>query len=215
MKSKKSLWMSFVFLAAVVLWTVLVSFVDVKAIGPMESYVGFATLNGFFHNVTGVHMWMYVLTDWLSIIPLMIIGGFAMLGVGQLIKRKSLIKVDGSILALGGFYGVVMAAFLLFETLVINYRPVLIEGVLEASYPSSTTMLVMCVIPTAVMQLNARIKPLIWRRIVGTIMYAYMAFMVIFRLISGVHWFTDIVGGALLSAALVLAYSFVVSINEK
>lgn len=117
--------------------------------------------------------------------------------------------MDRSILILGGFYLVVMAAFLFFEKFVVNYRPVLIEGALEASYPSSTTMLVLCVMPTAIMQLNARIRNKAVRRCAIFSLIAFMSFMVIARLVSGVHWFTDIVGGALLSAGLVMMYASV------
>ena len=194
------------FLTAFVLWTAAVRTVDVKAIGPQGSMVGFAAVNRYVHSLTGVHMSLYTLTDWLSLIPLGFVMGFALLGLGQWIKRKRLLKVDRSILILGGFYLVVMAAFLFFEKFVVNYRPVLIDGQLEASYPSSTTMLVMCVMPTAMMQLNARLRNQALRRCVTFLMAAFMVFMVIGRLVSGVHWLTDIVGGALLSAGLVMMY---------
>ena len=193
-------------LAAFLLWTVAIQFVDVEAIGPQESSVGFATINRFIHNLTGVHMSLYTITDWLGLVPLMFVMGFGILGLIQWIKRKHLLKVDYSILVLGGFYIVVMAVYVLFEMLVVNYRPVLIDGILEASYPSSTTMLVMCVMPTAIMQFNARIKSTVLKHFVASAIIAFIVFMVIGRLISGVHWFTDIVGGALLSAGLVLMY---------
>ena len=147
--------------------------------------------------------------------PLVFVIGFALLGLIQWIKRKHLLKVDYSILALGGFYIVVMAAFNLFEVFVINYRPVLIDGYLEASYPSSTTMLVMCVMPTAIMQFNARIKNDVLRRCVASAITAFIVFMVIGRLISGVHWITDIIGGALLSTGLVLMYRAIISWEVK
>ena len=130
------------FLVAFVLWTVLVRIVDVKVIGPNGSKVGFATINGFFHKLTGVHLWLYVITDWLGLVPIAVMLVFAGVGLFQWIKRKSLFKVARSILLLGVFYIVVFLAYILFEFLVINYRPILINGVLEASYPSSTTMLV-------------------------------------------------------------------------
>lgn len=196
-------------LAAFVLWTAAVCFVDVQAIGPQGSAVGLATLNRFVHNLTGVHMALYTLTDWLGLVPFGFILGFAMLGLIQWIRRKRLRKVDRSILFLGGFYIVVMAVYILFETVVINYRPVLIGGVLEASYPSSTTTLVLCVIPTAIAQFHARIRHRTLRRLVNFVLAAFAAFMVIGRLICGVHWFTDILGGAILSAGLVLLYLFV------
>lgn len=169
--------------------------------------MGFAALNRFVHKLFGVHMLLYVVTDWLGIVPLCFVLGFAVLGLIQLIKRKSLFKVDSDVLALGGFYVAVLAVYFLFETVVINYRPVLIDGYLEASYPSSTTMLVMCVIPTAIMQFKARIKNKLLQKIIIFTLAAFTVFMVIGRLVSGVHWFTDIIGGAILSAGLVTLYS--------
>ena len=202
-------------LFAFFLWTATIQFIDVQTIGPQGSSVGFATLNGFVHNLTGVHMSLYAITDWLGLVPLAFVMGFALLGLVQWIKRKYLLKVDYSILVLGGFYIVVMAVYVLFEVFVVNYRPVLIGGILEASYPSSTTMLVMCVMPTAIMQFNARIKNNILKRFVASAITVFVVFMVIGRLLSGVHWFTDIIGGALLSAGLVLMYRAIISWEVK
>ena len=205
-KNKKMLVLGAGLIVVFVLWTVLVCFVDVRTIGPEGSSVGFATLNGFVHELTGVNWLLYTVTDWLGLVPIAVALGFAILGLVQLIKRKSLWKVDHSILALGVFYIVVMAAYVFFEMVVINYRPTLIDGYLEASYPSSTTMLVMCVMPTAAMQLNARIKNTVFRRCAIIAIVAFTAFMVIGRLISGVHWITDIIGGAMFSIGIVTTY---------
>ena len=193
-------------LAAFVLWTAVVSLVDVQAIGPRGSSVGLAALNGFFHNLTGVHLSLYLITDWLSLVPLGIVLGFGALGLVQWVKRKSIWKVDRSILVLGGFYLVVLTAFVFFEVYAVNYRPILIEGVLEVSYPSSTTMLVMTVMPTAALQLKSRIQNPALRRSVVIAIIAFTAFMVMGRLVSGVHWVSDIIGGGLLSAGLVMLY---------
>jgi len=200
-------------LSAFFIWTAAIQFVDVQAIGPQESSVGFAALNRFVHDLTGVHMSLYAITDWLGLVPLMFVMGFGIFGLIQWIKRKHLLKVDHSILVLGGFYIVVMAAYVLFECFVVNYRPVLINGTLEASYPSSTTMLVMCVMPTAVMQFQTRIKNRVFRRCVTSAISAFIVLMVIGRLVSGVHWFTDIIGGTLLSASLVLMYRAVIGLK--
>lgn len=195
------------FLTAFVLWTEAVILVDVQTIGPMGSSVGLASLNGAVHRLTGVHMALYALTDWLSLVPVGFMLGFACLGIAQWMQRRSFLAVDRSILVLGGFYAIVLAAYTLFEVLVVNCRPVLIEGVLEASYPSSTTMLVLCVMPTTMMQMKVRIKRALCRRFVMGNMAAYAVGMVSLRLLSGVHWFSDIVGGILLSASLVSLYS--------
>ena len=206
---KKRIFVGAGFLAAFVLWTVLVSLVDIRAIGPDGSSVGFAALNGYVHERIGVNIPLYTITDWLGLVPIGVALGFAILGLVQWIKRKSLLKVDRSLLVLGGFYVVVLAAYIFFEIVVINYRPVLLGGYLEASYPSSTTMLVMCVMPAAMIQLHARIKNRVFRRCVMISIAVFIAFMVVGRLVSGVHWLTDIIGGALISAGLVMIYASV------
>ena len=216
-KNYKDLYVSLFMLTAFILWTIAVSFVDVKAIGPEGSSVGFATVNSAVRNFIGVHMSLYHITDWLSLVPIFVAIGFAVLGLVQWIKRKKLSKVDYSIFVLGGFYIVVFSVYILFEFVTVNYRPVLISGILETSYPSSTTLLVLCVMPTAIMQLKSRINNTLIRKYVTLFITAFIIFMVTGRLISGVHWFTDIVGGALLSTSLVMMYRFFVSLmaNEK
>lgn len=196
-------------LGAFALWTVAVCLVDVRPIGPNGSSVGFAALNGAVHAVLGVCWPLYTITDWLGLVPMGFVFGFALLGLVQLIRRRSLGRVDRDILVLGGFYLVVLAAYLLFEKFAVNYRPVLIDGFLEASYPSSTTMLTLCVIPTAMLQLRRRIPREGLRRVILWMLGIFTAFMVVGRLLSGVHWLTDIVGGALLSAGLVALYAAV------
>ncbi len=212
---RKKLIVSMCLLVAFVLWTVAICFVDVRAIGPQGSFVGFAGINGFVHNLTGVHWGLYYITDWLGLVPIFVCMGFGILGLIQWIKRKSICKVDYDILVLGGFYIVTIATYLFFESVVINYRPLLIGGSLEASYPSSTTMLVMCVMPTAIMQFGSRIKNKVLRNIVAILIIVFIVFMVIGRLICGVHWFTDIVGGTLLSAGLVMMYHSLSSLKTK
>ena len=207
-RSYRKLWIALGFLAAFALWTIAVKTIDLSPIGPQDSVVGFAALNGWFHRLTGVHMTLYVITDWLGLVPVAFGFGFAVLGFVQWIKRKNLLKVDRSILVLGGFYILVVAVYLFFEEFVVNRRPILINGFLEASYPSSTTMLALCVMPTAMMQLRSRIKNQMFRRCVLRLITAFTAFMVIGRLISGVHWLTDIVGGVLISTGLVMLYDY-------
>ena len=202
---KKRFYMALGSLVAFALWTVAVKVVDVAAIGPWGSTIGFATLNGFVHQLTGVHMTLYTITDWLGLVPVAFGFGFAVLGLVQWIKR-GFRNIDTSIFLLGGFYIVTLAAYLLFESYVVNYRPVLIAGYLEASYPSSTTLLVLCVMPTAILQLRQRIKKPILRSFVCAVLAVFIGFMVIGRLLSGVHWLSDILGGILLSGGLVLLY---------
>jgi undecaprenyl-diphosphatase len=191
------------------LWTVAICFVDVRTIGPLGSAVGFAGFNQFVHRLTGVHWRLYDLTDWLGLVPVFVCIGFGLVGVVQWIQRKSLRNVDRDLLVLGGFYIVVILAYLFFEVVQINYRPVLINDCLETSYPSSTTLLVMCVMPTLVFRIKDRMDNRVLKKAISLLIMGFTAAMVIGRLVSGVHWCTDIVGGALLSAGLVIMYDAV------
>lgn len=193
-------------LLAFAAWTAAVRMVDVQPIGPGGAMVGFAAMNRWVHDFTGVNWMLYAITDWLGLVPLAVVAGFGIFGLCQWGCRRSLRKVDGNILVLGGFYGAVLGVFVLFEKLVINYRPVLIAGVLEASYPSSTTMLALCVMPTAAMQLWGRLPKGLLRRLLTAGILGFTVFMVVGRLLSGVHWVSDIVGGILLSGGLVMCY---------
>lgn len=197
-------------LVAFALWTIAVGSIDVQPIGPRCSEVGFATMNGLVHRLIGIHMQLYVITDWLGLVPIGFALGFAALGFVQLVKRKSILKVDNSILILGGYYILVIVVYVFFEIHIVNYRPVLIEGYLEASYPSSTTMLVTTVMPTAMMQLSERVKNSRFRYVLKLLINSFMVFMVIGRFVSGVHWISDIIGGLLLSAGLVMLYYSVI-----
>lgn len=194
---------------AFLLWTAALRLVDIQPIGPLGSAVGFATVNRFFHTFTGTHMALYTLTDWLGLVPVGVAFGFALFGLVQWIRRRRLLRVDRDLLWLGGFYLAVAAAYLIFEVIPVNYRPVLIGGRLEVSYPSSTTLMTACVMPAALLQLKCRIKTRPLRRFVCCAIAVFTAFMIVGRFLSGVHWFSDIVGGLLLSAALVTAYAAV------
>lgn len=214
-KGKKNLLFGGILIATFLLWTVLIQTVDVHPLGQNGTNIGFATFNCWFHRLTDVHMTIYTITDWLGLVPLVVCLIFAGVGLIQMIKRKSLCKVDVDIIILGVYYVGVILAYSIFEIIPINYRPILIEGVMEASYPSSTTLLVLCVMPTLIEQIQRRLSSVVAKRIITIVAIVFSVFMVIGRLISGVHWFTDIVGGVLLSAGLFTVYKAVVMLTIK
>lgn len=206
--SKRELMSGLVLLADFIVWTILIQYIDVQRVGPKETEVGLATLNVWFHQMTGVHMLIYTITDWLGLVPVIICMCFGVWGFVQLVKRKSLLKVDPDIILLGAYYVMVILGYLLFEMVPINYRPVLIDGNLEASYPSSTTLLVLSVMPTLKFQVDRRVASAILRKATTAFVTAFSAFMVIGRLISGVHWATDIIGSVFLSSGLFMVYRY-------
>ena len=189
-----------------VVFTILIQAVDVKPLGVNGTNIGFSTLNTWFHSLTGVNWALYNSTDWLGLVPVFICMAFGGVGLFQLIKRRSLLKVDSYIIILGIHYVIVISGYLIFEMIPINYRPILINGFMEASYPSSTTLLVLGVMPTVIFQINRRVKNVKIKNIISAITIIFSVFMVVGRLISGVHWVTDIVGSVLLSMGLFYIY---------
>ena len=212
---KRLLILGSMFVVVFVIWTVLIQKVDVQPLGVKGTNIGFATINCWFHKLTGVHMEIYHITDWLGLIPIFICMIFGCIGFSQLIKGRSLLKVDYDIIFLGIYYMMVIFGYLFFEMIPINYRPILIGGFLEASYPSSTTLLVLCVMPTLTEQMNRRLQNATVKGLVKVLVICFSLFMVLGRLISGVHWLTDIVGSLMLSAGLFCIYKAVVLLCYK
>ena len=209
MKNKKNILICVLLVLISIIYTLLVKYVDTSTIGPNGSVVGFSSLNSFVFNLTGNNMTLYKITEILGIIPILIALMYAVIGLIQVIDRKSL-KVDKELIALGILYIIVILIYVFFEKFIINYRPVLIDGILEASYPSSTTLLVLSVMPTLVLQANRRIENRYLKRIIYAFTIVFSVFMVIGRLVSGVHWFTDILGGVLISITLLSAFEGVI-----
>ena len=219
MKSNIRKWMLAAgLLTGFAVWTLGVCLVDVGEIGPQDTSVGLSSINQWFHGLTGVNLSLYVLTDWLGLLPVGICAGFGTLGLTQWIRRRSIWKVDKSLLILGCIYLLMLVCYLFFEKMPINYRPVLIDGNLEASYPSSHTMIVVCimasttlltvgVMATAMMQCGERMRKGLLKRSLLAAMAAFTAFMILGRVWAGVHWISDIAGGLLLGFGLAALYA--------
>ena len=216
MSKKKNIIMCIVLILVAFMYTILVKFVDVKPIGPNNSLVGFSSINKFMSNLLGVHMSLYKLTEYLGYLALLLAFNYTLLGILELYKRKSLLKIDKEILLLGGFYVVVIFVYIFFEKVIINYRPVLIDGVLEASYPSSHTMLALCICGSSLMINKYLFKDKKSAKYGNIIALILMVTILFGRLISGVHWFSDILGGILISIALLKVFKTILeSINKE
>ena len=197
-------------------FTILVKFVDVSAVGPLGSKVGFSKINDAVFGAVGSSDLWYNISEIFGTLALIIAGVFVIVGLVQLIQRKSLKMVDNHILVLGVFYVAVAITYILFEVVVINKRPVLVDGALEASYPSSHTMLSISILSSAIIEiyrLFAGKKKLVIALDVTAIVV--MLIIVIGRLLSGMHWFTDIIGGILISLALVFIYHGILKLIEN
>ena len=217
MKNKNNLFVSGISGLLVMILIVLVRFVDVRPIGPEGTSIGLSRLNGFFFRLSGVNILWYHITDWLGVAAILVAFLFAMAGFVQLIKRRSILKVDCEILALGGLYIVVIGLYVLFEIVIVNYRPIIMpDGIHpEASFPSSHTMLVCVIMGSAIMLIGKYVKEKRICRVLRGICAAIIGMTVIGRLIAGVHWFTDIVGGVLISIFLLSLFSEVLKRTRR
>ena len=210
---KKNMIVSIVLMVLSILYTILVRIVDVKDIGPGGSNVGFSTINKYVSDLFDLNMAWYKITEYIGYIAILVAGIYALIGLVELIKRKSIKKIDKEIIALGILYIFVIGIYVLFEKFVINYRPVIIENVLEASYPSSHTLLALCVCGSGIIVNNKLFSNKKYIKLVNIVLLVLMGTIVIGRILSGVHWITDIVGGILISSALLSSYYTV--INEE
>ena len=201
MKNKKNILICILLVLLSIIYTLLVKYVDTSTIGPNGSVVGFSSLNSFVFNLTGNNMTLYKITEILGIIPILIALMYAVIGLIQVIDRKSL-KVDKELIALGILYVVVILIYVFFEKCIINYRPVIIDGVLEASYPSSHTLLSICICGSALLINKYLFNNKKIYKYINIISIISMVLIVIGRLLSGVHWASDIIGSIIISITL-------------
>lgn len=213
---KKNIIVSICLIMLSVIYTILVKYVDVAPIGPKASSVGFSTLNKFVFNFLGRSNIWYNITEVLGMISILIALFYALIGLYKLIKNKSILKIDKEIIILGIFYFVVLLVYLFFEKAIINYRPVLVKGVLEASYPSSHTMLSICICLSAIIINNKLYKNMRISKIINTLSIIIMITTTVGRLLSGMHWVSDILGGIIISICLSYIFKTVIySLNEE
>ena len=201
MKNKKNILICVLLVLISIIYTLLVKYVDTSTIGPNGSVVGFSSLNSFVFNLTGNNMTLYKITEILGIIPILIALMYAVIGLIQVIDRKSL-KVDKELIALGILYVVVILIYVFFEKCIINYRPVLIDGIFEASYPSSHTLLSICICGSALLINKYLFNNKKIYKYINIISIISMVLIVLGRLLSGVHWASDIIGSIIISITL-------------
>lgn len=204
---KKRLLVGFLGIILFVVFTLLVKNVDVKNIGKQSVSVGFATINGIFNAILGYNEGIYKLSNYLGYFCFAICGVYGCIGFIQLIKRRSVKKVDFEIILLGCLYVLILILKIIFDKLIIiNYRPFYIDGVLEASYPSSHTVMSLVVSGSAII-INKKKYDNIITKFGNYACSILMILIIATRVLSGVHWLTDIIGSVILSFSLLLIYS--------
>ena len=195
-------------------YTYLVKVYDVKGIGPNDSKVGFSTINAKISNLIGSHMTVYKVTELLGLVVILIVAAYGIFGLYQLIKKKSLFKVDKELYILGGLYVSMALVYVFFEKFIINYRPILIEGELEASYPSSHTILALCICISSLIVSKDYLGSK-YLKITNVLTILLLLGVLGGRVLSGVHWISDIVGGILISATLLMYFYTLYDYNRS
>lgn len=190
-----------------IIYTVAVKLIDVKPIGPEKSKVGFAAINVYFRDRIEFNNFWYKTSEIFGILVILTACLFAVMALIQLIRRKNIWRIDKNIISLGVFYVAVIFIYIFFEKIIINYRPVILDEGLEASYPSSHTVLAICIMGSAVIQFRKYFKTAEHRRCADIIAAFICAITILGRVLSGVHWFSDIIGGLILSMAMLRLYN--------
>lgn len=208
MKNIRNIIMSVIMTIFSGVFVYLVKTVDVKAIGPNKSSVGFSGINKAYADMVGSNMTIYKLTEIFGLLVFIIVGVYGLIGIYQLFKRKSLFKVDREIIGLGILYVLMISLYLIFDKIAINYRPIIIDGELEPSFPSSHTMLAICTCVSSLM-VYKKYVPSKFNYLVlfSTVLLLTLVFLG--RTISGVHWISDILGGVIISLTL-LSYFYTI-----
>lgn len=217
--SKKTIFMGGILMVLFVIFTILVKTVNVGAVGPENSVVGFSGINKAFFDFSGQNGFCYHLSEYIGYFSFLVVFLFALYGVYELIKRKSFKKIDKQIVALGIFYVVVAVFFAIFEKVIINYRPVIedIEEGLEASYPSTHVLIIVCIMGSTSIVLSSLFRGSGSKTVVAACVISFVLAVigVIARLFSGVHWLTDVFGGLLLSMSLLTMFRGVINSMEE
>lgn len=211
---RKNLIITILLLVSSIIFIVLLKIIDIKCNAVNNTCIGFATINQFIFNKIGVNMTWYMITDWLGIIPILMSMIYAIIGLKQLIKRKSIRKVNKEIIILGIFYIIVISIYILFEKYIINYRPILMNGFLESSFPSSHTLMTICLCGSSII-INNKLFKNNFTKILNIISLFIIIITIIGRFISGVHWFTDIIGGILISSFFLMLFYSIINIKER
>lgn len=189
----------------------MVIFFDVQPVGIYGSDLGFASLNTSFASLIGHNFTFAQISDYLGYAALLIVAIYALIGLFYLVKHKSFAKVPTSIYVLGAYYIIIGLIYVIFTFVAFNRRPVNYGDVFEPSFPSSHTILGLCVPLANIFMLKFSFlkdifrgkKPLRLAIIIASIVLS--SALVVLRTLSGIHWLTDIFGAILYSATLLSA----------
>lgn len=196
-----------------IIFTILCKTIDIQPLGANSTNIGFAKFNTSIHDkITSDDIWDKI-GDIFMILSIVVVCILLIIGLIQAIRRKNIFKIDKQIICAGIIFAILIVFYLLFELLVINYRPILIDNALEASYPSTHALLVCVVMSITIILSHIYFKKKTYKTLIDLFSSVSILTTCISRLLSGMHWITDIIGAILLSASLVSLYITIIKFN--
>lgn len=211
-KEKRNYYITLAIFIVFIIFTIGVMNIDVMAIGPKDGKVGFSTINKKVFEIFGQNDKWDQVSDKLLSISVFVELGFILITIFQIIKRKSLFKIDYDISIFFILYIIFALINVFFDYIAINNRPIIEDGKVEASYPSTHTFMTVFMLGFLMIEIWCRIKNKAIKNIIYTICVIIMIAMPILRVIAGRHWLTDVIGGVILGLfAVMLAYSLIYS----
>lgn len=207
---KKYLYLLFPIISFILflVFTILVKTVDVTYIQDI-GYLGFYNINTSINSkIQSMNTSLYdKLSDVIMIISFVSVAIFAVIGIVQLIKRKSFKQVDPILYILLGLYVLVAAMYLTFSLMKINFSPLSTKENLKDSYPSSHVFISITLFVSGVMTATKYVNMGKWMSVIGFTGAILLSILsAVTRMFSGQHYFTDIIGAILLAIFLISAY---------
>lgn len=187
-----------------VLFTVAVDKIDLALVWGKE--IGFSKMNLAVHEMLGTSETFDLISDLVMVFSALVLGGMVFIGTYQIITGKGLKKVDRELILSGVVLVLTALVYVFFENVIINFRPVLEDGLLEASYPSTHVLLSVVVNILAIDYIRTKIENKKLRIVAISSIATFCVIGIVTRILCGMHWITDIVGALLISGALVMIY---------
>lgn len=200
--------MSAVSFTLFVILTVLLLKVDVTASGINGSNIGLSMINISFRDVIGSSWLCYNISKVAGIVGLAACALICLMFAFRVMRQKSLKALCKRDVALVALYIETAVFYIVFDKIVINYRPMLKWGETEpeSSFPSTHALMAVVIFVSLGHVASDYIKNKLTLKIVQGACVVFALAIILGRTFSGVHWFTDIVGGILFGVGLVCAY---------
>lgn len=183
------------------IFTILVSFVDVKIFNVTNTKIGLYSLNKIFLVNSINSNYINIISNGIFLICLLVIILMLLLITFEYFKTK---KINKNNLNFFIHFLIMVLIWIIFDKiLIINYRPILINGNIEGSYPSTHVMVSTFVLLFLSDQLKKIFKN---DKIFYIISIGLIIIQSISRILLTMHWFTDIIGGLLIGCLLFFTF---------